>query len=517
MNRRRRAPSRRSPPRLPGVRRSLAATGGILLGPAFHHDMTRPGVGLYGGLPFAAARPVVALALPVIQVREVAARRGVGYGAAWTAPAPAADRHRRGGLRRRADAGARAAVGSRSSPATRACPVVGRVSMDLITADVTDLREVPDQLEILNERQTVDDLARAAGTIGYEILTSLGGRYERVYKGSAPACGPCMILLRLAAAFFASIGRSTLALLGADRPARRSSRPRRSRTWSRPPWYPLELGQQLLRIGYFSLPVVGLTALFTGAALALQIYAGGARFNAETVVPSIVAIGIVRELGPVLGGLMVAGRVSSSIAAELGTMRVTEQIDALTTLSTDPMKYLVVPRVLAATLALPALVAVGDVIGVFGGYLVGVGRLGFDPGAYIRNTLDFLEAADVASSLMQGLRLRLPAGADGLLPRLQLRPRRPRRRRGDHQRRGLGLGADPRRQLPADRGLLLMPTPKIELVGVKKAFGDKPVLAGVSLKVMPGESLVIIGGSGTGKSVTLKCILGILRPTRGAS
>ena len=210
-----------------------------------------------------------------------------------------------------------------------------------------------------------------------------------------------MILLRLAAAFFASIGRSTLALLGAAGRLTIFAGAALSHV-VRPPWYPLEFGQQLLRIGYFSLPVVGLTALFTGAALALQIYAGGARFNAETVVPSIVAIGIVRELGPVLGGLMVAGRVSSSIAAELGTMRVTEQIDALTTLSTDPMKYLVVPRVLAATLALPALVAIGDVIGVFGGYLVGVGRLGFDPATYIRNTLDFLEAADIASSLSKG-------------------------------------------------------------------------------------------------------------------
>ena len=122
----------------------------------------------------------------------------------------------------------------------------------------------------------------------------------------------------------------------------------------RPPWYPAEIGRQLLRIGYFSLPVVGLTAFFTGAALALQIYTGGARFNAEAVVPSIVAIGMVRELGPVLGGLMVAGRVSASIAAELGTMRVTEQIDALTTLSTNPMKYLVAPRLIAATLAMPA-------------------------------------------------------------------------------------------------------------------------------------------------------------------
>lgn len=169
----------------------------------------------------------------------------------------------------------------------------------------------------------------------------------------------------------------------------------------RPPFYFGEFGRQLLRIGYFSLPVVGLTALFTGAALALQIYAGGARFNAETVVPSIVAIGITRELGPVLGGLMVAGRVSASVAAEIATMRVTEQIDALTTLSTNPQKYLVAPRVLAATLALPALVAVGDAIGILGGFLVGVGRLNFNEGAYMKNTLDFLEVGDVTSGLVK--------------------------------------------------------------------------------------------------------------------
>ncbi len=167
----------------------------------------------------------------------------------------------------------------------------------------------------------------------------------------------------------------------------------------RPPFYGRELLAQVMQIGFYSLPVVGLTALFTGAALALQIYSGGARFSAESVVPSIVAIGMVRELGPVLGGLMVAGRVSSSIAAELGTMRVTEQIDALVTLSTNPMKYLVAPRILAATLAMPVLVAVGDTIGIMGGYLVGTGRLGFNSSGYIKNTVDFLEVGDVTSGL----------------------------------------------------------------------------------------------------------------------
>jgi phospholipid/cholesterol/gamma-HCH transport system permease protein len=169
----------------------------------------------------------------------------------------------------------------------------------------------------------------------------------------------------------------------------------------RPPFYPKEFVQQLLAIGWLSLPVVGLTTLFTGGALALQIYAGGARFNAETVVPSIVAIGIARELGPVLAGLMVAGRVAASIAAEIGTMKVTEQIDALTTLSTNPMKYLTVPRVLAATLTVPMLVAVGDAIGIMGGYLVGIWRLDFNAANYMTNTVTFLETWDVVSGLIK--------------------------------------------------------------------------------------------------------------------
>ncbi len=169
----------------------------------------------------------------------------------------------------------------------------------------------------------------------------------------------------------------------------------------RPPFYYNAFLQQLINIGFYSLPVVGLTALFTGGALALQIYSGGARFNAEAIVPSIVAIGITRELGPVLGGLMVAGRVSTSIAAEIGTMRVTEQIDALTTLSTNPMKYLVTPRVLAATVILPVLVFIGDTIGVMGGYLVGTHRLDFNDATYLKNTWDILEFDDVSSGLIK--------------------------------------------------------------------------------------------------------------------
>jgi phospholipid/cholesterol/gamma-HCH transport system permease protein len=170
----------------------------------------------------------------------------------------------------------------------------------------------------------------------------------------------------------------------------------------RPPFYLREFLAALMQVGWLSLPVVGLTALFTGGALALQIYAGGQRFSAEAVVPQIVAIGMVRELGPVLVGLMIAARVTSSIAAEIATMKVTEQIDALVTLSTNPMQYLTVPRVIAGLVTVPLLVAVGDIIGIMGGFLVGTGQLGFNRASYIQNTVDFLEFADILSSLVKG-------------------------------------------------------------------------------------------------------------------
>lgn len=169
---------------LPGTRLSLAATGGVVLGEAFHFDLTRPGIGLYGGLPFAGARPVVRLELPVIQVREVGVGEGVGYGAAWTAARPSRIATLGAGY---ADGLIRAigrAEGVRVFAGDVACPLVGRVSMDLVTVDVTDLAEVPAMLEILGAHQGVDDLAAQAGTIGYEILTSLGPRYERVYLGT---------------------------------------------------------------------------------------------------------------------------------------------------------------------------------------------------------------------------------------------------------------------------------------------------------------------------------------------
>jgi len=169
----------------------------------------------------------------------------------------------------------------------------------------------------------------------------------------------------------------------------------------RPPIYWSHIGRQIMRIGYFSLPVVGLTAFFTGGVLALQIYIGGNRYGAEAIVPQIVVLGITRELGPVIAGLMVAGRVAAAIAAEIGTMRVTEQIDALTTLATNPIKYLVVPRLVAAVVSMPILVAIADSIGVFGGYVVSTQSLGFSGGIYLKNTVDFMTHQDVTSGLIK--------------------------------------------------------------------------------------------------------------------
>lgn len=158
------------------VPRSLAATGGTLLGPNYHFEMTRPGIGLYGGLPFAEANPVVRLSLPVVQVREVEAGETVGYGNTWTAEQPARIATLSAGY---ADGLIRAMGGKAVLYAgTTPCPLAGRVSMDLLTVDVTALDEVPESLEILGH-QTVDQVADAAGTIGYEILTSLGPRYQR--------------------------------------------------------------------------------------------------------------------------------------------------------------------------------------------------------------------------------------------------------------------------------------------------------------------------------------------------
>jgi phospholipid/cholesterol/gamma-HCH transport system permease protein len=169
----------------------------------------------------------------------------------------------------------------------------------------------------------------------------------------------------------------------------------------RPPFEGREWLRQMVRVGVDSIPVVFLTTMFTGMVMALQTYNGFHRVHAENFVGSVVALAMLRELSPVLVALMVTGRVGSSMAAEIGTMRVTEQLDALQALATDPVQYLFVPRVIAGIVMLPLLTILGDALGVGGGYLVGVKMMGANPVVYEQNTYQFLQMNDVWSGLIK--------------------------------------------------------------------------------------------------------------------
>ncbi|MDR2902569.1 MAG: ABC transporter permease [Lactobacillales bacterium] len=168
-----------------------------------------------------------------------------------------------------------------------------------------------------------------------------------------------------------------------------------------PRFYGREFMRQLLEIGFYSLPVVALTTLFSGMVIAIQTYTGFSQISAEGAVALVVLIAVTRELAPVMAGLMVAGRIGASMAAELGTMRVTEQIDALSTLATNPFKYLIAPRVLAGIIMMPALVFIGDILGICGGYLVGVYKLEFNASTYLINTWEYLKPMDIISGLVK--------------------------------------------------------------------------------------------------------------------
>jgi phospholipid/cholesterol/gamma-HCH transport system permease protein len=171
----------------------------------------------------------------------------------------------------------------------------------------------------------------------------------------------------------------------------------------RPPLDVRNLLKQVEEVGIKSIPVVLITGAFTGMVLALQSYTGFKRFSAEAFVGTVVALSMTRELGPVLSGLMVSGRVGSAMAAELGTMQVTEQIDALYTLATNPIKYLIVPRFLASVIVMPILTLFADVVGILGGYLVSVNLLGSNPTIYIRRTFDYLDLEDIYIGLLKSI------------------------------------------------------------------------------------------------------------------
>src|SRR6266849_5369173 len=198
--------------------------------------------------------------------------------------------------------------------------------------------------------------------------------------------------------FFESIGRVVLRVL--EQFGRFFQMLGLTAAWTvRPPYDVPELIRQMVRVGFDSIPVVVVTTLFTGMVLALQTFNGFARFHAENLVGSVVALSLTRELSPVLVALMVTGRVGSAMAAELGSMRVTDQIDALTALGTEPVQYLIVPRVAASVLMMPLLVILGDFVGMYGGYLVAVQLLGANPITYIENSFQFLEISDVTSGI----------------------------------------------------------------------------------------------------------------------
>ena len=166
-----------------------------------------------------------------------------------------------------------------------------------------------------------------------------------------------------------------------------------------PPFYLKAVLAQMIEIGFYSLPVVALTTLFSGMVIALQTYEAVSQFSAEGAVAMVVRVAVIRELAPVMAGLMVAGRIGAAMAAEIGTMRVTEQIDALSTLSTNPFKYFIAPRVLAGIVMLPILVLIGDVIGICGGYMIGVYKLDFNATTYLTNTWEYLKPMDIVSSM----------------------------------------------------------------------------------------------------------------------
>lgn len=347
----------------PLVKASFANSSGVFLGADYHFDLARPGCAIYGVNPTPGlenpVRTVVRLEARILQVREIdhpdplamvplgrrLARRKSQRSPVVT-PMDGCVRFPIGGPPTSARRRPRSSVeypwtSSRStSPTYRMC---GRARWSSCWA-----RTRPSTRSRSARARTATRCSRAWASASRAAI-STGGMNN-----------PLAIVGRFFLGFLQQLGEISLFS------ARAVSH------CFRPPFYFRHIFRQMLDIGYFSLPVVGLTALFTGMVLALQSYTGFARFSAESAVATVVVLSVTRELGPVIAGLMVAGRIGASIAAEIGTMRVTEQIDALYTLSTNPMKYLVAPRLIAGAVTLPMLVVIADIIGVFGGYIVGV-------------------------------------------------------------------------------------------------------------------------------------------------
>ena len=275
-------------------------------------------------------------------------------------------------------------------------------------------------------------------------------------------------------------------------------------------WGPLVI-LHMARLGVASLPIALFIAAFTGIVLSLQ-----ASYTFTGTVP-IYFVGVlvgktmILELGPVLTGLALAGRVGANIAAELGTMRVTEQIDALETLAYNPMSYLVVPRVLAGILMFPIIVAFANAVGIIGGWITAMNLLDMSSAEFVRGLRLFFEPYDVRYSLIKASSFGLVVTVDRLLLRVPHLWWSGRRRPLDHASGGGQQHADPGSgRLLGDRAAM-----SIRLSGVRKAFGTRVILNDISLEVQDGETVAVIGQSGAGKSVLLKTIVGLLEPDEG--
>nr|WP_218939323.1 ABC transporter permease [Wolbachia endosymbiont of Atemnus politus] len=168
-----------------------------------------------------------------------------------------------------------------------------------------------------------------------------------------------------------------------------------------PPYYLGNVARQIIEIGFFSLPIVGLTGVFIGAVIVLQSSLSGTLINPEQIIPKLVTVTIIKELGPVLISLIMVGKVGSSIAAEIGTMRITEQIDALTTLNINPFKYLIAPRILASVVVFPMLTICADLIGMFGGYITAVFEFNHNMNIYVKYTVQFFNMHNFITGLVK--------------------------------------------------------------------------------------------------------------------
>ncbi len=280
--------------------------------------------------------------------------------------------------------------------------------------------------------------------------------------------------------------------------------------------------QQIEEIGAGSLPVISLTAAFGGLVFALQTYIGFHRYigvGSEAYGGPVISLSLVKELIPILVGLMVSGRVGSAMAAEIGTMRITEQVDALISLGADPNRYLVVPRTLASVLMLPCLTLYGDIIGIACAFVYSTVIMGVNRIIYLRNTLLYLEIWDVASGLIKAAVFGLLIAVIGCWQGLKTEGGGRGSRAGDDQDRGHRQHHDPHRELFPEQGPALDDIRRyktmIKIVDLHKSFGKTPVLRGVDLEIEAGETMVVIGQSGSGKSVLLKHLMGILKPDKG--